>query len=104
MTYISQPISQKLEKLGVKSESEKWWVLIFQDEPWELHPGTLGAPENRNTPAYTLSDILNPDNLKKLFGDGESEIGGWKWCGQQLLKYYWIGGLEVVEKYLEKEL
>ena len=86
--------------------------------------------KNKDYPAYSLQDILNPDNLKRAFGEVNIEIEAidflvpmglltppgekikcngwvmksWKYHGQKLLEAYWDDGIGGVEKYLENNL
>lgn len=102
MQYINQKLSAKLEKLGVKSESEMCWDKIG-DEFIIEREGSVWAYV---CPAYTLLDIFNPDNLKMLFGDHLLEdrfLRTWEFRGYEILRLCWQGW-EQIEEYLEKHL
>lgn len=127
MKYINQKLSAKLKKLGLVSDSGMWWK-TFDDAESDYVPILLDYPvdsdDNVLVSAFNLLDILNPDNLKKLFGEKKidewgmteadrNNAGGigawgfsnlsWQYHGQKLLEAYWQGWDEL-EKYLENKL
>ena len=114
MNYINQPLSAKLEKLGLKSKSG-----FLLDNIGNIYTNIMprvrisdctkhdGTTVGDFYLAYTLSDILNPDNLKKLFGEekdsilyGDKIVAEWEWEGRMILDHYWQGW-DQLEKYLE---
>ena len=108
MNYLSQPLSAKLEKLGVKSDAKRWWV-VFVDSSPDILISDPRAMENFDhceieiSTALSLSDILNPDNLRILYGaDNLDVLENWEYQGQKLLEAFWANGIKGLEKYLEK--
>lgn len=118
MKFLSQKLSAKLEKLGLESESEMWWFkkytnnkkFFLEDFNYPkcgcLTKMVKGFIKNGIVlPAYTLSDILQKENLQKLFPNiCENTIGEWKYHGLILLEVYWKNRLGGVEKYLKQNI
>lgn len=76
-TYFTSPeLSHRLELLGVKSQFDYWWY--YPGDPmdqWDLLPGyKLQEYTKRGDDAikaFHFSDILLPENAKKIWGDDD---------------------------------
>ena len=78
MKYLERKYCKQLLALGCESESGVCWT---NDDDFDcFHRNLTHNGDERDTPAFTLEDILNPENAIKIFGKRDNK--GCPVCGE----------------------
>lgn len=94
--HTNQIVSQKLARLGVKAESEKYWVhKMLLPDIW-----VIGKQGKERIPCFNLAELA--DVLREVGKNKEANWGFSQW--QEVCDKFYLYGEPAANKYLESIL